>query len=305
LTLPWFDEMKDLILATSFGYSYEQLRPFLGSLKETDFAGEIVLFIGNTSLATQSRLRRDGVKLVSFFYPFKRAHKMRNPLYRVWPLVHRFLRGIEKPETLASLSAPFHNISTLRYLLYHRFLRSRPGEYRAIFLTDLRDVCFQSNPFARGGLDQLRFFEEEPPHTVGSCPNNSRWIREFFGEDALQELAAQPIICSGTTLGDYASILDYLGKFILTFRQARSIMRVGADQGIHNFLARTQLASAVTLCPNRESEVLTMGLMPREEKLPRNERGQLIDRHGVPYAVLHQFDRHADLNDEILSRYRI
>jgi hypothetical protein len=297
--------MKDLILATSFGYSYEQLRPFLASLKETGFDGDIVLFIGSTSLATQNRLRRDGVKLVSFFYPFKRAHKMRNPLYRVWPLAHRFLRGVENPATLATLSAPFHNISTLRYLLYHRFLRSRPGQYRYIFLTDLRDVCFQSNPFAHGEPGKLRFYVEEPPHTVGACPNNSRWIREFFGEDALKLLADQPIICSGTTLGDYASILNYLEKFILTFRQARSIMRVGADQGIHNFLARTELASAVTLCPNREAEVLTMGLMPRDEKLPRNELGQLIDRHGAPYAVLHQFDRHEALNNEILSRYRI
>jgi hypothetical protein len=245
------------------------------------------------------------VKLVSFFYPFKRAHKMRNPLYRVWPLAHRFLRGIENPETLASLSAPFHNISTLRYLLYHRFLRSRPGEYRYVFLTDLRDVCFQSNPFARAEPGMLRFYVEEPPLTIGTCPNNSRWIREFFGEEILQKLADQPIICSGTTLGDSASILNYLEKFILTFRQARSIMRVGADQGIHNFLARTELASAVTLCPNREAEVLTMGLMPRDEKFARNDRGQLLDRHGEPCAVLHQFDRHEALNREILDRYRM
>src|SRR4051794_18949617 len=123
--------MKDLILATSFGYSYEQLRPFLSSLKETSFAGEIVLFVGHTSIATQACLRRDGVKLIPFFYPFGRAHKMRNPLYRLWPLAHRLLRKIERAETLALLTAPFHNISTLRYLLYHRFLRERPGRYRS------------------------------------------------------------------------------------------------------------------------------------------------------------------------------
>ena len=297
--------MHDLILATSFGYSYEQLRPFLASLKETGFDGEIVLFIGNTSRDTQHRLRRDGVKLVPFFYPFKRAHKMRNPLYRVWPLAHRFLRGIEKPGTLAALSAPFHNISTLRYLLYYRFLRSRPGQYRFIFLTDLRDVFFQRNPFDHAERGGLRFYVEEPPHTVGACPNNSRWIREFFGEDVLLSLANEPIICSGTTLGDSAAIHTYLEKFILTFRQARSIMRVGADQGIHNYLARTELASAVTLCPNREHEVLTMGLMPRDEEFPRNERGQLIARNGAAYAVVHQFDRHEALNREILERYRI
>jgi len=34
-----------------------------------------------------------------------------------------------------------------------------------------------------------------------------------------------------------------------------------------------------------------MGLMPRDGEFPRNQSGQLIDRNGVPYAVLHQFDR--------------
>jgi len=296
--------MKDLILATSFGYTYEQLRPFLCSLKETGFDGEIVLFIGNTNSATKERLRAEGVQLIPFFYPYKRAHKMRNPLYRAWPWVRGFFAGIEKPETLARLSAPFHNISTLRYLLYHRFLKSRPDQYRAIFLTDLRDVCFQRSPFVEAQPKMLRFYVEEPPFTVGACPNNSRWIREFFGEEALREIGANPIICSGTTLGDYRSIIDYLERFILTFRRALSIMRVGADQGIHNYLARTELASVITLCPNRESEVLTMGLMPRDEECARNARGQLVDPQGTPYAVLHQFDRHEALNQEILARYR-
>ena len=31
------------------------------------------------------------------------------------------------------------------------------------------------------------------------------------------------------------------------------------------------------------------------------QAGQLIDRNGVPYAVLHQFDRHESLKQEILD----
>ena len=297
--------MKDLILATSFGYSFGQLYPFLRSLKETGYDGEIVLFIGSTSVSTANRLRHEGVKLIPFFYPFKRAHKMRNPLHRLWPIAHRFLEKQENPETLARWSLPFHNISTLRYLLYHRFLRARPARYRYVFLSDLRDVSFQQSPFIEAEPGKLRFYVEEPPNTIGTCPNNSRWIREYFGEEILQQLFAKPIICSGTTLGDYGAIMVYLEKFIGTLRQARSLMRVGVDQGIHNYLAYTELAPLVTLCPNRESEVLTMGLMPRDENFRRNDTGQLIDRHGAPYAVLHQFDRHEKIREEILARYRV
>ena len=296
--------MKDLILAASLGYSFEQLSPFLRSLQETGFDGEIVLFVGSTSIATTNRLRNAGVKLKPFFYPFRHAHKMRNPLHRWWPFAHRVLGGLDSAEKLARWSMPFHNLSSLRYLLYYRFLQSVPGTYRHIFLTDLRDVSFQADPFLRAEEGRLRFYVEESPNTIGSCPNNSRWIREYFGEETLQVLAGKPIVCSGTTLGDYAAVTTYLEKFILTLRQARSLMRVGVDQGIHNYLAYTELESLVTLCPNREAEVLTMGLMPRDEVYPRDAEGRLIDRNGVPYAVLHQFDRHPGLSQEILSRYQ-
>jgi len=294
--------MKDLILATSLGYTFEQLYPFLRSLKDTGYDGEIVLFVGSTNSDTITRLRNEGVKLKPVFYPFRQG-KMRNPLFHWWPMASRLVRHLKTPRQLARWSLPFHNLSTLRYLLYYKFLRNNPDTYRYVFFTDLRDVVFQANPFSRAEKGRLRFYVEDPALTLGTCPNDSRWIREYFGEEILQTLADKPLICSGTTLGDYPAIMEYLERFILTLRQARSLKWVGVDQGIHNYLAYTDLASRITLCRNRESEVLTMGIMPRDEPFPRNEQGQLVDPQGQPYAVLHQFDRHADLQREILARY--
>lgn len=295
--------MKDLILATSYNYSFEQLYPFLRSIEETGFDGEVALCIGNTSIPTMNRLREKGIRMIPFFYPFKRTKKMRNPLYRLWPFMHRFFSGIESPELMARLTLPFHNLVFLRFVLYYRFLRTMPDRYRYIFLTDLRDVTFQQNPFAHAEPGKLRFYVEEPPRTLGECPINSRWLREYFGEETLRELADKPIVCSGSILGDYASTMTYLEQFILTLRKARDIMR-GADQGVHNYLAYKELASSVRLCPNRESEVLTMGLMPKDEVFDRNEKGHLIDRNGNPYAVIHQFDRHESVKNDILARYQ-
>ena len=299
------ESQNNLILAMSYGYSYEQLYPFLQSLKETGFDGEIVIFVGGTSVATMDRLRHAGVELKPFIYPFKRAHEMHkpNPLYRLWPLAQQLIGRLDSPESIARWSFPFHNIQSLRFLLYYWFLRSRPNRYRHIFFTDLRDVTFQRNPFIHAEGSRLRFYVEEPRFTVSTCRFNSRWIREYFGEEILREIGGNPIVCSGTTLGDYDSIIRYLEEFLLTMRQARSIMRSGFDQGVHNYLAYKKLTGSITFCPNRESEVLTMGHMCNEV-LPRNEEGQLIDRHGEPYAVLHQFDRHENLKREILARYR-
>src|SRR5262245_58534109 len=132
------ESQKNLILAISYGYSYEQLYPVLQSLKETCFDGEIVIFVGGTNAATMNCLRHAGVQLKTFIYPFKRAHAKRNPLYRLWPLAQLFIGRLDSPESIARWSFPFHNILSLRFLLYYWFLRSRPNRYRHIFLTDLR-----------------------------------------------------------------------------------------------------------------------------------------------------------------------
>jgi hypothetical protein len=295
--------MKDVIVAASFSYSYEQLYPFLRSIKDTGFDGEILLFIGKTSIETQNRLRADGVKMVPFIYPFKKMKKMRNPLYRLWPVARHLFRHIDNAESMARWTLPFHNLVFLRFVLYYRYLLSKPHQYRNVFLTDLRDVTFQGNPFAFVEPGKIRCYVEEPVRTLGECPINSRWLQEYFGDEVLKQLADKPISCSGSMLGDYASIMTYLERFVLTLRLAKDIMR-GADQGVHNYLAYIDLASMVTLCPNRESEVLTMGLMPKEEVFPRNERGDLIDSRGVPYAVLHQFDRFEELRKDIMARYQ-
>ena len=61
----------------------------------------------------------EGVTLIPFFYPFKRAHKMRNPLHRWWPRAQRFAASsMDSAEKLLRWSMPFHNLSSLRYLLY-------------------------------------------------------------------------------------------------------------------------------------------------------------------------------------------
>ena len=92
-------------------------------------------------------------------------------------------------------------------------------------------------------------------------------------------------------------------EFLRSLPQAQSVMRMGLDQGIHNYLIYTGKVKNVTLYPNRTSEVLTMGLIKPAEELPLNEKGQFVDANGIPYAVIHQFARHEALAARIRERY--
>ncbi len=295
--------MKDVILATSMGYDYRQLSPFIRSLQETGYDGDLVLYLAETGDETICRLRNEGIIVRRFVYPFRNQAKLRNPLFRLWPLIRPLAAALRTPNAIHALCIAFQNLSIMRNFLYRGFLKTSPVRYRNVFLTDLRDVYFQANPFERMAGRELKAFVEEPWLTQGADVNSSRWLRDLYGDNMVRRLGDKSLICSGTILGDYQSICDYLDAFLLSLPDARSVMRMGLDQGIHNYLIYTGKLKDVTLYPNRTSEVLTMGLIRAIDELPRDEKGQFVDANGVPYAVIHQFDRHEGLAAQIRARY--
>jgi len=295
--------MKDVILATSMGYDYRQLSPFIRSLQETGYDGDLVLYLAETSDETVCRLRNEGIIVRRFVYPFRNCNKLRNPLFRLWPLIRPLAATLRTPNAIHALCIAFQNLSIMRNFLYRGFLKTSPVRYRNVFLTDLRDVYFQRNPFERMEGRQLKAFVEEPWLTQGADVNSSRWLRDLYGEEMVRLLGEKYLICSGTILGDYQSICDYLDVFLLSLPDARSVMRMGLDQGIHNYLIYTGKLKDVTLYPNRTSEVLTIGLVKSIEEIPQNESGEFVDVNGLPYAVIHQFDRHEELAARIRARY--
>jgi hypothetical protein len=296
--------VKNVILATSLGYNYLQLSPFIRSLQETDYDGDIVLYVADTDEETIHRLRDDGIIIRRFLYPFRNCNKLRNPLYQLWPYIRPLAAAVRTPNAIHALCIAFQNLSIMRFFLYRGFLKSFQGRYRNVFLTDLRDVYFQGDPFAKMVGRQLKAFVEETWRTQATDVSSARWLQDLYGEEMLRRLGDKSLICSGTILGDYESILEYLDAFLLSLPEARSVMRMGLDQGIHNYLIYTGKLKNVTMCPNRTSEVLTMGLIKPGEDLPRNEQGQFVDSEGTPYAVIHQFDRHEELATRIRTRYQ-
>lgn len=294
--------MKDLILALSYGYTHAQLKVFLGSLRQTGFSGDVVFFVGATDARNRQLLRSAGVQVCRFAYPYRRSYKLRNPLHRFWRFVRPLLQA-GGPASVAALSAPFVNLGFLRFLLYRNYLHRHGHRYRAVFLTDLRDVCFQDSPFNSVGDGALKVYLEDTSRALGNCPNNARWLRELYGEEVLGRLSAKPIICAGTTLGGYAAVRSYLDAFVLSLREVRSVLRMGMDQGVHNFLMHGGRCPGAVFCENGSSEVLTMGLMDHERVFSSTRNGRVVDPGGCPYPVLHQFDRHPAISEMIDARY--
>ena len=160
-------------------------------------------------------------------------------------------------------------------------------------LTDTRDVFFTASPFA-SKIKGLHCFAEDARVRIGTCPHNSKWLQAAYSQETLARLADNLILCSGVTIGDCESIVRYLEAMVLEFASLTRQLG-GVDQGVHNYVVYNGLVSDVTIVENGRGDVMTLGYVP-----PREVSILLQGAKRTP-SVLHQYDRHLELEAELIS----
>ena len=163
------ENKKNLILACIANYKWDQIKIFFLSLGQTGFTGEVALFIENIDLETQKIL------------------KTLNYTVNLIPL------------TRVGLEYTF-SIVDYRYYVYYNFMVNNETLYDFVFITDVRDVYFQSDPFkATWNYDFITIAKE--CCEISNEIYNTRWILSKFGYHTYCFLQDKTILCSGTTLG--------------------------------------------------------------------------------------------------------
>lgn len=259
-----------LVLGLVMNYTADQIAPFVLSLRGAGYAGQIVFLTANLSDETRRFLRGQSVEMI----PFE-----------------------------AERYAPYHP-QNARWFAYLEYLLGRlmSGTLpRSIFLTDVRDVLFQDDPFssAHGELDV--FLENAQP-LLGQCPVNARWLRTCFGEHVVTELAADPIACSGTVIGTGRGAVSYIIEMwntmtALSDAAARDI----SDQAAHNLIVHRGLVEGLRIHANG-GHVLTLHYVARDNVVISPD-GRILGEGGAVSPILHQYDRHPLLKAFAATRY--
>ncbi len=284
---------RQLVMGLATGMTLEQLKPFFLSLEKSGYRGDVCLFISNLDAASVSFLRARRVNLV----PFRQAFLDKPRWLRFASLAKPFLTPNQAQLLDEHLATAYMHPNCARFVYHRFFLDECGGNYDQVMLADIRDVLFQSDPFAFEMPDGLAVFLEDPSQTIGSCPSNSAWIRHGFGKSVLNELAAKPIACAGTILGTTAAIRDYVERKIRIFCQKK--LRLSIDQATHNFILYQEPPPALRVFDNDAGPVLTMGYVS-PEKLRFNQNDLLVNTVGRVFNTLHQYDRHPDLRERLL-----
>lgn len=294
------DKKANLVLGAIRGYTFEQIRPFVVSLKRTAFDGDVVLLWNNVSSETLDALEDHGVELVHFSY---RGSGALNSWSRFWPVISKIVRPISGSALARNILKAILPLQTSRFFHYHDYLLAHKADYNNVLITDVRDVMFQADPFVNCHDGLLAFEEGEQTLIADEKMFNAKWIEQLFGKGALEKIGSHPVLCSGTVMGSVEAMINYLVQFESLLTRARDVGMGGSDQGVHNYLCRDRYAAEIEVVKNGAGAVLTMVPWIKEgADFKISHSGEILGLNGLPVPVLHQYDRHPALATKLVQQ---
>lgn len=307
-----------VVIGSAVGLAVEQVLPFINSLRNCGYAGDLVLFVDRRlrrhlhrhALPPSVRLM-PARALLPFNFPRVRRSRL---LWPLWLGLHTVGWGVLKelrrlPDGLRgglnlqrSLAQFICTPMEARFLSFQKFLEGHT--YSRVLLTDTRDVLFQSDPFAQLTTTGLAVSVESRNYTIATERHNREWIEGVYGEDVLDRIGSNPPSCVGVTYGGRAAISSYLDRMvaeILSLR-GRAASQGGADTAIHNYLLWTGQLGSVQLLETlgTASAVATLNEVPPED-LALDAEGRLLNRDGSMPSVVHQYDRQPKVAQALLA----
>lgn len=294
---------RNVILTIVQGADFDYIAPFIFSLKNSGYQGKLVVFACAMKGDAILQMEKQGVIVVPYAYRSKYLRELF--FWPVWPIWRFFFASkISRSlgESLAHIALP---LFYRRHLIYLQFLRAHRHEFDRVFLTDARDVLFQSDPFGWNPGTGLHFFLLNDDYTVSSSQLYLNWTERQFPRTDYSKHRDKTVSCAGTTFGDTDAIITYLAQMVSTSLRARKLRKIkgGDDQGVHNYLIYEQLLAAPTLHPNYHGPVQTMGT-PKSPRWRVDTSGRVLNLNGEVVPIVHQYDRIPELKEILLSKVK-
>lgn len=289
---------NDLVIGAATGYNFNQVKPFIYSLKKTGYCGKICLIIyKNQSL--KKELKSLGVDILEIskgnIFGFQKLSILRfNPRIQfifqtLISLVKVFFHKNIDPriKSIGQISSLNLSIACSRYYHYLKYISST--NFDRILLADIKDIVFQSNPFEHIG-DGIYYAIENHEVTIKDQDGNDKWIKRLFSTKDYNFLKDQLISCSGSTIGSRKEIIDYLYNMvdILATNSHKIPGRYGYDQGAHNYIVWNNIVPNNHHVQNLNGFILTMVTSNEEEILI--EDGTLVNKNGSIISIVHQYN---------------
>jgi len=277
--------MKDLIIGTSTNYDWSKLKYWVNSINQSGFQGDKVLVLLNCDKDTVKKVHDAGFIVVG-------ARQDANGNL-VWQ------SGI-----------PVH---VERFLHMHAFLEKR--EYRYVVTTDVKDVIFQRNPFdyiekTLNDEKELMFASESLRYVDEPWGNEN--LMQTYGNYIYDQYKKNEIYNVGVLAGTGQAMKDL---FINIFAAAIGRPIPICDQSTFNFMIQsTWFRKASVYLRSEDAWAAQLGTTGDPNKIeqfrpmlveaePKMENGEVVTSTGIPFTIVHQYDRVPQWRELIEAKY--
>lgn len=178
-------------------------------------------------------------------------------------------------------------------------------------------VSFCSRPETNPWNIPSHFFSQENADAVriGTSDYNRKWLTTAYGRKAIEPFLEEPVICSGSTIGNQDAIETYLRAMVAEY-DATLCKQKGCDQGFHNYLYYSKKLdpagggaegiSSLTVHEQGRGIINNLGALRtkplREWGMYDPERALVLNWDGSTSRVAHQMDRDKEVNAMIKLR---
>jgi hypothetical protein len=271
---------KDLIIGVYTNYKYEILKPWILSIKESGFDGDIVLVAVDSDENTIKQIQDAGVTVVQV----KNEHKM---------MIHM-----------------------LRFLYIYDYLKQN-SDYRYVITTDVRDVIFQKNPSEYmqkifGSRDFGIIAQSEAIKIKDESWNRNNIIKnfgEYFYKDVCENEVYNVGILAGTSL-------HIKSLCFALYQMSSNRPDWVADQAAYNMLLSylpwdnetvfMKLSDAWAInahVTNKPDQLNDFGPFLLEER-PYMKDGIVYNAEGKEFVIVHQYDRVPEWMEYYMKKFQ-
>jgi len=275
------DATSDVIIGTAKGYGWASFKNYAVSLSESGFRGRKILFVCDITRVARETLIRLGFELVDYISTGNNTVIERFRIFRDWLAVNK------------------HDI---RYIIH----------------CDVRDVVVQADPsvWMEQQTEKLFGASEAILYRDEFC--NPTWIVKLYGQETLDSLQKEEVICAGTIAGEANTVHRLVSRIYES-----STDRFGDDQAALNLLLRTEFKEEMRIPRIREGFILTAGWWligdcNGNPDQPVGRRSLLVPtppvlKDGVaypcgsnkPFAIVHQYERGHAWSPSISEHYKL
>jgi hypothetical protein len=296
---------KTIVIGAVSNYEYDKIEPWLVSLRRTGYTGDVALVAYNMDAKTAETLTEKNVIIFAF-----------------------------NKDEKGNLSYSNQNFSIMIERFAHIWAFLKDTDYDNVIATDVRDVIFQTNPdhYMRDDIAHILVGTENLNYEDEPWGKNN--LTQSFGPLIYKTLEKSPIVCAGVIAGTKKVVMDLMLQTFLLCRGAPSQVPGGGgpDQAALNILLSSYILRGAAKFYNTEEDfVVHLGtslpaieagsgeigqravydptLISKFEKKmhykgPKFEDNLVKNDMGVPYCIVHQYNRVPQWNEILDKLYR-